>query len=124
MTANKPNANDIANSIDWDNYGDMAQRYSHWVAIAGYNADLSYEFSTIGAFYDPQGDCYYIAHTSGCSCHCPWDESSTDISGPHNKNDAIRAYRGQCNNGYMLDNSTDIQNATQQIRDHTPTPAP
>lgn len=96
--------------VDGDN---LQKRYPQWHPIAAINQDRSYEFDIVAVFYDPLGDCYYAARTSGCSCPSPWDENQTEVKGPlFTPRDAIRAFRDLAKDA---DSYTDHYKASETI---------
>lgn len=113
------------NDDEWGNYNNLQTRYPYWQPIAAINQDRCYEFDIVAAFYDPQGDCYYAARTSGCSCPSPWDEDQTDVKGPmSSRRECLQAFRQLAEQGdkyidYAYPASQAID-ATQNILNHTP----
>ena len=121
-----------AKIAEWEPYDDkwrsgknLQVRYSYWQPIAAINQDRIYAFDIVAAFYDPQGDCYYAARTSGCSCPSPWDEDETEVKGPmSSRRECLRAFRQLAEQGdkyidYAYPASPAIV-ATQNILNHTP----
>lgn len=113
------------NDYEWVSGGNLQHRYPYWQPIAAINQDCIYEFDIVAAFYDPQGECYYAARTTGCSCPAPWDEEQTEVKGPmSSRRECLQAFRqlaekgdGYVDNAYPASQAID---ATQSILNHTP----
>lgn len=109
----------------WSNGNNLQTRYPYWQPIAALNQYRPYEFDIVTAFYDPQGDCYYAARTTGCSCPSPWDADQTEVKGPMgSRRECLQAFRQLAEKygeyfDYAYPESQAID-ATQNILNHTP----
>lgn len=110
---------------EWDRLDNLQTRYPYWQPIAAINQDRIYEFDIVAAFYDPKGDCYYAARTSGCSCPSPWDDDATEVKGPmRSRRECLQAFRQLAEQGDEYISSaypaSQAIDATQNILNHTP----
>lgn len=110
---------------EWLSGSNLQKRYPYWKPIAAINQDRCYEFDIVAAFYDPQGDCYYAARTSGCSCPAPWAEEQTEVKGPmSSRRECLRAFQQLAEKGdEYVDNAypaSQAIDATQSILNHDP----